>query len=134
MATLTEKAPTARGPRQRFEYRLLPRVTSGPIAANKQVYILHPDFADIIVAEGRSGGSWKSQSAKFGKMCEEGQQIVQIHKIIKPNVPLIFIEERQPFMVLEHALVKPHGSSVYMKWLSNLLQAKPKTVSPSVIS
>ena len=115
MATLTEKVPMPRGPHERFEYGLLPRVTSGPIAANSLCCILHPDHRDIIVAEGRSGGSWKSHSAKFGSLCEEGEQMVQIHKIIKPNVSLLFIEERQPFTVLEHALVKPHGSSVYVK-------------------
>ncbi|KAG0596445.1 hypothetical protein M758_UG254900 [Ceratodon purpureus] len=130
MATLVVKEPQVRPPRPRFEYGLMPRITKGAIAVNCLCYVLHPDHADIIVAEGRAGGSWKSPSSKFGSMCAEGEQMVQIHKIIKPNVPLIFIEERQPFTLLEHAVVKPAGSSVYVKWHSKLLRKKPTTKPP----
>ena len=40
--------------------------------------------------------------------------MVQIHKVeVIPNVPLTFVEDRQPFATMDHALVKPYGSKVY---------------------
>ncbi|KAG0572639.1 hypothetical protein KC19_VG112900 [Ceratodon purpureus] len=96
------------------------------------LYILHPDYDNVIVAEGRAGGSWKSPSAKFGSLCTEGQQMVQIHKVIKTGVPLIFLEDRQPFRILDDTLVKPSGSSVCVKWQSILTKkSKPKKTSGS---
>lgn len=127
MALTTEKEALPRGPRPRFELTLTPRMTSHPIAANHPCYILHPGHGNCIVAEGRTGGSWKSPSQKLGSLCKEGEQMVQIHKVNKPNLPLPILEERQPFTVLEHALVKPAGSSVYVKWPSKFLWKKPKT-------
>ena len=116
-----------RGPRPRFEIGLLPRICDGALVANCLCYVLHPDKGDTIVAEGRTGGSWKSPKQKFGNLCCDGEQMVQLHKIMSPNLPLIFIEDRQPFTLMEHALVKPSGSSVYVKWHSRLLVKKPKT-------
>ena len=98
----------------RFDLGMLPRIMSTPLAAKCFCYVLHPDKRDTIVAEGRTGGSWKSHSAKFGSLCSEGEQMVQIHKILVPNLPLIFVEDRQPFTLLEHALMKPSRSSVYI--------------------
>ncbi|KAG0575256.1 hypothetical protein KC19_VG330800 [Ceratodon purpureus] len=122
---------TPRQPREKFAIGLLPHICSGAVAVNNPCFILHPDKKDTVVAEGRAGGSWKAPSTKFGHLCTEGQQMVQIHKIIVPNLPLPFIEERQPFTILEHAFVKPSGSNVYVKWSSRLLVKKPK-VRPSV--
>ncbi|KAG0573342.1 hypothetical protein KC19_VG169900 [Ceratodon purpureus] len=104
---------------------MLPRTPSGPIAANTYCYVLHPDHGDKIVAEGRTGGSWKSPSQKYGNLCKEGEQMLQIHRIVVPNLPLLFIEERQPFRVMEHALVKSSGSIIHVKWLTKLLWRKP---------
>ena len=130
-AVEAEREALPRAPRPRFEIGHLPRITSSPIAANSLCYILHPDHGDIIVAEGRAGGSWKSPSQKLGSLCAEGEQMVQVHKIIKPNLPLVFIEERQSFRTLDQALVKSSGSSVYVKWQSRLLIKKAKA-SPRV--
>ena len=121
MVSTTEKEAAPRGPRPRFELTLQPRITSGPIAANALCYILHPDHGNTIVAEGRTGGSWKSPSQKYGSLCSEGEQMVQIHKILKQNLPLPIIEDRVPFTTMDQALVKPSGSSVYVKWKSRLL-------------
>ncbi|KAG0574017.1 hypothetical protein KC19_VG228300 [Ceratodon purpureus] len=129
-SSIVEKEPVPREPRLQFELGLLPRITNDALAANCQCYILHPDKGDKIVAEGRIGGCWKSPSQKFGNLCSEGHQMVQIHRILVPNLPLIFVEERQPFTMLEHALVKPSGSSVYVKWHSRLLHKKNKRVPP----
>ena len=115
-----------RGPRPRFEVGLLPRLSDRAVAANAQCFVLHPDHGDMIVAEGRTGGSWKSPKQKFGSLCAEGEQMDQIHKVIKSNLPLPFIEDRNPFTTLDQALVKPSGSSVYVKWHSRLLIPKPK--------
>lgn len=127
MATVAESLHAApRQPREKFSVGLLPRITSNAIAVNSLCFILHPDHGDTVVAEGRAGASWKAPSGKFGNMCREGQQMVQIHKIIVPNLPLPIMEDRQPFTILEHALVKPSGSSVYVKWESRLLIKKLK--------
>ena len=121
-------SPPPRPPRLRFEIGMLPRITSGALAANKPCFILHPDHGDTVVAEGKTGGSWKSPSQKLGALCLEGQQMVQVHKIIKTGLPLIFSEQRHPFTTLDQALVKPSGSGVYVKWYSRLLHKKPKSV------
>ena len=127
MATVTKSLQaTPRQPREKFSVGLLPRLTSGAIAVNCLCFILHPDHGETVVAEGRAGASWKAPSAKYGNLCSEGEQMVQIHKIIVPNLRLAIVEDRQPFTVLEHALVKASGSSVYMKWMSRLLIKKPK--------
>ncbi|KAG0595081.1 hypothetical protein M758_UG137600 [Ceratodon purpureus] len=89
-------------------------------------FILHLDKGDTVVAEGRTSGSWKCKSQKLGHLCKDGEKMVQIHKVIVPNLPLIFIEERQPFTLMDHALVKPCRSSVYVKWHSRLLISKKK--------
>ena len=126
MTSMEVTATPVRPPRQRFDIALLPRITSNPLAANCLCYVLHPDKNLTIVAEGRTGGSWKSPSQKLGTLCSNGEQMVQIHKLIVPNLPLLLIEDRQPFTLLEHAVVKPSGSSVYVKWQTQLLVRKTK--------
>ncbi|KAG0594975.1 hypothetical protein M758_UG127900 [Ceratodon purpureus] len=126
MTSMEEAQPTVRVPRQHFEVVPLLRITKDPLLANSMCYILHPDKRDTIVAEGRTGGSWKCTSGKFGSLCKDGEQMVQIHKLIVVNLPLIFIEDRQPFTLLDHALVKPSKSSVYVKWQSQLLCKRKK--------
>ena len=122
---------TPRPPREKFDIGFLPRITSDAIAANHLCYIGHPDHGNSVVAEGRTGGSWKSPKQKFGSLCTEGEQMVQIHKIIIPGVQLIFNEDRHPFKTLEEALVKPSGSSVYVKWQTRLLWKKKKITPTS---
>ncbi|KAG0574626.1 hypothetical protein KC19_VG277600 [Ceratodon purpureus] len=133
MANATDPKPRERGPREKFDLTLLPRIQSTALAANTLCFILHPDSGNAIVAEGWTGGSWKSPKQKFGHLCAAGEQMVQVHKILRPGLPLPFLEERQLFSVLEHALVKPSGSSVYVKWLSNLLVKKNKSSASSKI-
>ena len=124
--TVQADTPTARPPRMRFEVGLLPRFPGTAIAVNSLVFILHPDHGDTIVAEGKAGGSWKSPGSKFGKLCLEGQQMVQVHKVLKTGLPLIFSEERHPLKMLDEAAVKSSGSTIYVKWYSRLLIKKPK--------
>ncbi|KAG0573636.1 hypothetical protein KC19_VG195700 [Ceratodon purpureus] len=102
-------------------------MTSHAITANSPCYILHPDHGNCIVVKGRTGGSWKSPSQKLGSLCKEGEQMVQIHKVNKPNLRLPILEERQPFTDLKHALIKPAGFSVYVKWPTKFLWKKPRT-------
>ncbi|KAG0572779.1 hypothetical protein KC19_VG124300 [Ceratodon purpureus] len=85
MTIMEEAGPIVRAPRERFDVGLLPRICSGPLAANCLCYVLHPDKGTTIVAEGRTEGSWKSPSLKFGSLCKEGEQMVQIHKLIIPT-------------------------------------------------
>ena len=133
MSTYSDVPTLVRPPRLRFENSLLPRITSGAIAANCLVFILHPNCGNTVVAEGRSGSSWKSPKGKFGSLCSEGQQMVQVHKVIVPNLPLIHLEERHSFTTLDQVVVKPSGSSVYVKWDSRLLHRKSKTTQASSI-
>ncbi|KAG0575081.1 hypothetical protein KC19_VG316500 [Ceratodon purpureus] len=94
------------------------------IAANTSCYVLHPEHGDTIIAEGRIGGSWKSPSGRYGSLCAEGEHMVQLHRIVVSNLPLLFVKQRQPFTLMGHALVKPKGSNVYVRWLSKLLWQK----------
>ena len=100
---------------------MLPRISSEPIACNKACYILHPDFPDTVVAEGRSGGSWKARTQKLGHLCDKGEQMVQVHQINKEGCKILFPEERQPFRILDEALVKKTGSAIYVKWNTRYL-------------
>ena len=129
MTTALESEAPVRVPRPRFDYGLLPRITDGALAANCLCFVSHPDTGTTIVAKGRTGGSWKSPSQRYGNLCGEGEQMVQLHKINVPNLRLVFIEDRQPFTVMEHALGKSSGSSVYVKWQSRMLIKKPKAVT-----
>ncbi|KAG0619255.1 hypothetical protein M758_4G126200 [Ceratodon purpureus] len=115
-----------RPPRLRLELTLQPRFTSHALAANSLCYILHPDHGNTVVGEGRTGGSWKCRSGKYGLLCSEGEQMLQIHRVIKTGLPLIFVEERQPFTTMDQAVVKPSGSSVYVKWQTRLLWSRKK--------
>ena len=96
--------------------RFPPRPGSDAIAVNKVCYISHPGMGDDAVAEGRTGGSWKAKASKLGHLCGPGEQMIQVHKVLVPNVQLLYPEERQAFKFLEDAVVKPTGSNVFIKW------------------
>lgn len=103
---------------------MLPRLTRDPIACNKPCYVVHPDFPDKVVAEGKTGGSWKSKTQRFSHLCSQGEQMVQVHTVTNPKYKLMHIEDKQLFTVLGDALVKKSGSSVFMKWDSRYLIRK----------
>ena len=106
MATTSEPPNDGRGLRLKLPLTLQPRDSSDPVAAHSLCFILHPDYGNTVVAEGRTDGSWKSPSGRFGSLCHEGEQMVQIHKILIPDLPLIFIEDRQPFSIRLKCLCK----------------------------
>ncbi|KAG0573679.1 hypothetical protein KC19_VG199900 [Ceratodon purpureus] len=93
-----------------------PKTSSEAVAVNKPCFITHPDMGDEAVAEGRTGGSWKAQSQKLGNLCQQGEQMVQVHKVFVKNLRLLHVESRQPFQFLEDAVVKCSGSNVFVKW------------------
>ncbi|KAG0574033.1 hypothetical protein KC19_VG229200 [Ceratodon purpureus] len=74
---------------------MMPRLSEDPIVCNKACYILHPDFTDAVVVEGRSGGSWKAKTLKLGHLCGKDEQMVQVHSIKKPDCRLLHIEDGQ---------------------------------------
>ena len=121
--TEAEEGTLGHPPRERIRHGLLmlPRLTTDPIACNKPVYILHPDFPDKVVAEGKSGGSWKCRTQRLGHLCSQGEQMVQVHSVSEPGCKLMHIEERQPFAVLGDAVVKKFGSSIFVKWNTRYL-------------
>ena len=121
MATRNRCSPTDDGVTRNVDVekslmKFPPRASNDAIAVNKLCYLLHPDCGDDVVAEGRTGGSWKAKAQKFGRLCAVGEQMVQIHRVLVPNLRLLHLEERQPFETLEDAVVKPTGSNVYVKW------------------
>ncbi|KAG0573848.1 hypothetical protein KC19_VG214800 [Ceratodon purpureus] len=124
MIPSSELIQTVRTPRTILDMILHPRISVGVIAANAPCYILRPNYGDTVVAEDRTGGSWKSPSAKFVSLCNEEHLMVQVHRVIIPYLPLLCVEERQPFKTLDEALVKPFGSSIYMKCDSRLMWKK----------
>ena len=101
-----------------------PRSSSEAIAVNKLCYLSHPDSGDRVVAEGKTGGSWKAKAQKFGHLCDPGEQMVQIHRVIVPNTRLLHVEVRQPFQTVDDAVVKPTGSNVFVKWDTRFLHKK----------
>ncbi|KAG0596869.1 hypothetical protein M758_UG290800 [Ceratodon purpureus] len=101
-----------------------PRATNEAIAVNKLCYLSHPNGGDNVVAEGKTGGSWKARAQKFGHLCNNGEKMVQIHRVLIPNLPLLHIESRQPFRTIDDALVKPTGSNVFVKWDTRYLHKK----------
>ena len=107
--------------RIRHGLMMLPRISEEPIACNKPCYILHPDFPDTVVAEGKSGGSWKAKTQKLGHLCSKTEQMVQVHVIKLQNCRLLNVEERQPFKTLDDAVVKRSGSNVFVKWSTRYL-------------
>ena len=100
---------------------MMPRLSEDPVACNKPVYILHPDHPDKVVAEGKSGGSWKARTQKLGHLCAKGEQMVQVHVINIQKCRLLHVEERQAFKVLDDAVVKKTGSTVFVKWSARYL-------------
>lgn len=94
------------------------------IAVNKPCFLTHPDMGDEAVAEGRTGGSWRAKAQKFGKLCEQGEQMVQIYKVLLPKIRLLHVEDRHQFVYLEDAIVKSTGSNVFVKWDCKYLHKK----------
>ncbi|KAG0573148.1 hypothetical protein KC19_VG152500 [Ceratodon purpureus] len=109
-----ESLPVAPSPSRTLKFP--PRIGSDVIAVNKPSYICHLDMGNDAVVEGRTGGSWKAKSQKLGTLCQQGEQMVQIHKVLVPHVPLLHLESRQPFQCLEEAIAKSTGSNVFIKW------------------
>ncbi|KAG0625678.1 hypothetical protein M758_2G072900 [Ceratodon purpureus] len=107
--------------RIRHGLMIMPRITDDPVACNKPCYILHPDLPDVVVADGKTGGSWKAKTLKFGHLCNKGEQMVQVHQIRVPKCRLLHVEEKQAFSTLDDALVKSRGSNVFIKWSSKHL-------------
>ncbi|KAG0624622.1 hypothetical protein M758_3G261800 [Ceratodon purpureus] len=101
-----------------------PKAGSDAVAVNKACYITHPDMGDEAVAEGRTGGSWKAKAQKLGNLCQQGEQMVQIHKVLVQKVRLLHVEERQPFQFLDDAVVKCVGSNVFVKWDCKFIHKK----------
>ena len=116
-ADVPQERRTARNEeRLRCGNLMLPRLSDDPIACNKPCFILHPDFPDAVVAEGKSGGSWKAKTQKLGHLCNKGEQMVQVHKVSQTGCRLLHVEERQSFRILDDAVVKKTGSAIYVKW------------------
>ncbi|KAG0621730.1 hypothetical protein M758_3G044300 [Ceratodon purpureus] len=89
-----------------------PRSGNEAIAVNKFCYITHPDTGDIVVAEGKTGGSWKAKGSRYGNLCNVGEQMVQIHR------------DRQSFRTTSDAVVKANHSNVYVKWDAKYIHKK----------
>ncbi|KAG0589266.1 hypothetical protein KC19_1G008400 [Ceratodon purpureus] len=101
-----------------------PRSGNEAIAVNKFCYITHPDTGDIVVAEGKTGGSWKAKGSRYGNLCNVGEQMVQIHRVFLPDLRLLHIEDRQSFRTTSDAVVKANHSNVYVKWDAKYIHKK----------
>ncbi|KAG0588034.1 hypothetical protein KC19_2G210300 [Ceratodon purpureus] len=101
-----------------------PRAGNDAIAVNKLCYITHPDSGDTVIAEGKTGGSWKARAQKLGNLCGSGEQMVQVHRILIPNMPLLHVEDRQSFLTVDDAVVKASGSNIFVKWNARYLHKR----------
>jgi hypothetical protein len=86
-----------------------------PIIYSSLVHILHPSHYGE-VAQGKVGASWKNTKTKFGPLCEPGQQMVQVLKIVVIGVPLMFLESQHHAMTLDGALSVPKQKPLWIKW------------------
>jgi hypothetical protein len=97
--------------------RLEARENSNPVAVGKLCWILHPMHPQIAIVYGKTGPTWKTKRQRLASCCVHGEQMVQVHGTFRESVPLMFCElERQPFRVIDEAIVPTSGSGVYVKW------------------
>jgi hypothetical protein len=108
-------SPTSALPTGRIARTPLPGICTPPIAYSTTVQILHPGHEGE-VARGKVGASWKNTKGLLGPLCEPGQQMVQVHRIVIPGVPLMFIEDRHHAMTLDGAVTPPGHKPLYIKW------------------
>lgn len=118
---LTECEPTTRASHER---EWMPRNSEDPIACNKLCLVLHPQHVGVVVAEGVTGGSWRSKTMKFGALCAKGEQMVQIHRVLVTNVPVMHCGDRFGFSSIDEAVVSPSCKKTYIRWASNYLLKK----------
>ena len=97
-----------------------------PISVGKLVWILHDQFPLIVVAQGKAGIAWRTKSNKLGAQCTEGHQWIQVQRIFKHSVPLLFPEPEVGCSVLESALPPSQGRHRSIMWSSrHLISYKP---------
>lgn len=96
---------------------ITPRLTADAVAANKPIWILHPEHGDTAVAQGKSGISWKSKT-KMGAMCANGEQWIFVHRVLKSNVQVLFGGNCDGVQTLESALPPSSGKHECIKWSS----------------
>ncbi|KAG0601201.1 hypothetical protein M758_11G092100 [Ceratodon purpureus] len=94
-----------------------------PISIGKLVWILHEQFPLVVVAQGKAGVAWRTKSNKLGAQCSEGHQWVQVHRMFKLGVPLMFPEPEIGCSLLESALPPPQGRQKSIMWSSRHLVA-----------
>lgn len=96
---------------------ITPRLTTDPLAANKPIWILHPQYGERAVAQGKSGISWKSKT-KMGTMCATGEQWIFVHRILIVDVPVLHGSASDGPQTLECALPPTTGKHHCIKWSS----------------
>jgi hypothetical protein len=97
--------------------RLEARDTFDPVAVGKPCWILHPLHPQVAIRYGKTSPTWKTKGQQLAGCCVHGEQMVQVHWTFRESVPLIFCElQRQPFRLLDEAIVPTSGSGVYVKW------------------
>lgn len=97
-----------------------------PISVGKLVWILHEQYLLVVVAQGKAGIAWRTKSTKLGAQCSEGHQWIQVQRIFKHSVPLLFPEPEVGCSVLESALPPSQGRHRSIMWSSrHLVSYKP---------
>ena len=97
-----------------------------PISIGKLVWILHPAFPLLAVAQGKAGVAWRTKSNKLGAQCSEGHQWIQVQRIFKHDVPLMFPEPEVGCSIVESALPPMQGRHKSIMWSSrHLVSFKP---------
>lgn len=99
---------------------MTPRRSNEPVPANKFVWLLHPCYENSVVAQGKSGVSWKSKS-KLAANLTIGEQLVQVHRVFMKNVPALCHVTGDPFKIVEDALPTPNGRNKYLIWDTRFL-------------
>jgi hypothetical protein len=106
IATIEIPPITASNPR-----RLEARNTFDPVVIGKPCWILHPLHPQVAIGYGKTKGQ------RLAGCCVHGEQMVQVYGTFRESVLLMFYElQRQPFRLLDEAIVPTSGSGVYVKW------------------
>ena len=97
------------------------RESSALVPAKKAVWIVHPDHGEVVVAAGRTGPGPKSKAVKDGPQCPPGVQWIQVLRIFKPTIRVLYPSPTDDRTHLDCALPPKRGKHALLMWDSRYL-------------
>lgn len=86
-----------------------------PLCQNRQCWVLHFEHPGVVVAQGKSGRSWRTRNKTNNGVqeCDEGEQLVQVTRVFLSGVPIMNVNDMNDITVLDDALSTP---TAFLKW------------------